>query len=101
MFAPFAIGGLAILGRLWRRSGRLQVPVAVYVAVIVSMAGQAAGRWWSIRSPASALAACGAALFVVSDALLAVNRFGRPFRSAQALIHSSYFLAQWLIAVSV
>lgn len=100
-FAPFAIAGLAILARLWHRLGRLRLPVTAYVMVVVSMAGLAAGRWWLLRSPGAALAACGAALFVASDALLAVNRFGRPFRSAQALIHSSYFLAQWLIALSV
>ncbi len=101
LFAPFAFAGLAVLIRLWRGLGRLRLPVLVYVLVIVSMAGQAAGRWWSSRSPAAALAAAGATLFVVSDALLAVHRFGRPFRSAQALIHTSYFLAQWLIAISV
>lgn len=101
LFAPFALIGLAVLARLWRNLGHLKLPVAAYVLVIVIMAGQAAGRWWLLGTPAAALAAIGATLFVVSDALLAVNRFGRPFNSAQALIHASYFMAQWFIAVSV
>jgi uncharacterized membrane protein YhhN len=101
LFAPFAVFGLAILALLWRRLGRLQVPVALYVLVIVSMAGQAAGRAWLLRNPAAALAASGAVLFVASDTLLSLNRFRRPFPSAQALILGSYFLAQWLIAASV
>lgn len=38
--------------------------------------------------------------FVASDSVLAWDRFGGKFRSAQALILSTYFAAQWLIAVS-
>lgn len=101
LFALFAVFGLAILALLWRGLGRLQVPVALYVLVIVSMAGQAAGRAWLLRNPAATLAASGAALFVASDTLLSVNRFRRPFPCAQTLILGSYFLAQWLIAASV
>ena len=101
LFVPFAFFGLALLSQLWHRLGRLQLPVTVYVLVIVCMAGQAAGRWWSLRNAASTLACVGAALFVVSDALLAGNRFGRPFHSARGLTLGSYFVAQWLIAVSV
>ena len=43
----------------------------------------------------------GAILFTLSDAALALNRFRAPFASAQATILSSYYLAQWLIALSV
>ncbi|HIC51136.1 MAG TPA: lysoplasmalogenase, partial [Candidatus Marinimicrobia bacterium] len=44
---------------------------------------------------------CGAVLFLISDGLLAINRFMRPFRVAQAVILTTYFTAQWLIALSV
>jgi len=101
LFLPFAVFGLAILALLWRGLGRLKVPVALYVLVIVTMAGQAFGRAWLLRNPAAALAASGAALFVASDTLLSLNRFRWPFSSAHALILGSYFLAQWLIAASV
>jgi uncharacterized membrane protein YhhN len=40
-------------------------------------------------------------LFIVSDSALAVNRFRGQYQSAQALILSTYFAAQWLIARSV
>jgi len=42
-----------------------------------------------------------AVLFVISDSALAINRFRGRYRSAQALILSTYFAAQWLIARSV
>src|SRR5947209_5719242 len=42
----------------------------------------------------------GAVLFIISDSFLAVDRFKRHFRSAQLLILTTYFTAQWLIALS-
>jgi uncharacterized membrane protein YhhN len=47
------------------------------------------------------LAAAGAALFVASDSALAVNRFVRHFRRADALVLGAYFAAQTLIALSI
>jgi uncharacterized membrane protein YhhN len=38
---------------------------------------------------------------MVSDSVLAVNRFGRPFSAAQAIIMSTYSAAQYLIALSI
>ena len=42
-----------------------------------------------------------AVLFAASDSALTVNRFRGQYRNAQALILSTYFAAQWLIARSV
>ena len=49
----------------------------------------------------TAAAAAGAVLFVVSDGVLAINRFRLKFRVAQAVIMSTYVAAQTLIALSV
>lgn len=95
-----AIGG-AVLPALW--SGippRLRLHVAAYVAILLVMAGQAASRAAHLHAAPALYAALGAALFVLSDTLLAWNRFRRPFPAAQALIHATYFPAQWLIAIS-
>ena len=40
----------------------------------------------------------GGALFVTSDALLAVNRFMAPLPAAALWILASYWAAQWCIA---
>lgn len=81
--------------------GAMRVPVVGYVVVIVVMAWQAAARAAGLGSVGALLAAAGAALFVLSDAALAVNRFRRPFRAAQAVILPTYYAAQLLIAWSV
>ncbi|HQR45478.1 MAG TPA: lysoplasmalogenase [Thermoanaerobaculia bacterium] len=98
----FGAFGLLLLRSLWPGvPARLRVPVALYVAVLLAMAVQAAGRAADLREASSLLAGAGAALFVVSDALLAWDRFRTPFRASRAVVLSTYFLAQWLIALSV
>lgn len=98
----FGALGLLLLRLLWSGvPGRLRVPVVLYVAVILTMAAQATGRALRIHDVSSLLAAAGAALFVVSDALLAWDRFRASFRFSRAAVLSTYFLAQWLIGLSV
>jgi uncharacterized membrane protein YhhN len=58
-------------------------------------------RWSQTGQSQALLAFLGAVLFLVSDSALAVNRFRGHYKSAPALILSTYFAAQWLIARSV
>jgi uncharacterized membrane protein YhhN len=90
-----------VLALLWPGLGRLRVPVLFYVGVIALMAWSALARGWELRTAAALLGAAGAALFMASDALLALDRFRAPIRGAQALIMTTYVAAQWLIAMSV
>ncbi len=101
LLVPFIAAALLVLRILWPRLGKLRLPVVVYVAVLVGMAGQAAGRAAVIQTAPASAAAVGAALFVISDAVLAINRFRRTFRAAQAVVMSTYVSAQALIALSV
>ena len=97
---PYAVaGGLAYA---WLRPGlgRMGLPVACYVVAICAMAGFALARWLGAPGPGTLLALVGASLFVISDAVLAANRFRTPFSAAQALILSTYFAGQCLIALS-
>jgi len=43
----------------------------------------------------------GAALFVVSDTILAVNRFVRPIPHGDVAVHLTYHLAQGLLVLSL
>ena len=45
--------------------------------------------------------ACGASLFLLSDALLAWNRFRVEFKSAQLLVLGTYYAAQWALVLSL
>lgn len=72
----------------------LAVPVAVYIGVIALMAvsAWATGSWWI---------GLGASIFVVSDAVLAINRFVEPWPSAALIVMVTYHLGQALIVIGV
>ncbi len=98
---PLLLYGGTMLLMLWPHLGRLRVPVVIYMLVILLMVWQAWNRHISVENSGSMLALVGASLFAASDSVLALNRFRKPFRAARFLILSTYFAAQWLIALSL
>lgn len=102
LWLPFIAAGGMVVALVWPGlKPALRGPVVVYVIVIAAMAGQATGRWYASGSAVALAAAVGAGLFVVSDAVLAIDRFRWPFRAARAVTLATYWAAQLLIAISV
>ncbi|MBL7074865.1 lysoplasmalogenase [candidate division KSB1 bacterium] len=101
LLPPFVICGIFMFFILSPYLGKLTLPVLVYVVVILVMAWQAWERWNYIGQSKALLASFGAVLFLISDSALALNRFRGQYISARALTLSTYFAAQWLIALSV
>lgn len=101
LWVVVALGALASIASLLPNAGKLRIPVACYSLVIAAMALTALARGMNVDTPAANLAASGALLFVASDSLLGFNRFVKPFAAAEALLLSSYFCGQLLIALSV
>ncbi|WP_233244261.1 lysoplasmalogenase family protein [Acidovorax sp. HMWF029] len=91
--------GVAMYAFLWVGGlpPALRVPVAAYVLVIALMAAQAMGRAAVLRDAPSLLVAIGAGFFMLSDALLATNRFVQPLPWSQVWVLSTYYAAQALI----
>lgn len=75
----------------------LRVPVAAYVLVIALMAAQAMGRATVLRSGPALRVALGAGCFMLSDSLLATDRFVTPLPWAPVWVLSTYYAAQVLI----
>ncbi|MBX9610432.1 MAG: sterol desaturase family protein [Burkholderiales bacterium] len=75
----------------------LRVPVAAYVVVISLMAAQAIGRAQVLRDGASLAVALGAGFFMLSDSLLALNKFVLPLPMAPLWVLGTYYAAQILI----
>jgi uncharacterized membrane protein YhhN len=96
----FAIYGVIIYAILLPNLNGMTVPVAAYVVVILTMAWQAWDQWEQVRTRWALLAFIGAVVFVISDTVLALNKFGEPFTAARALTLSTYYSAQWLISNS-
>ena len=85
----------------------LRLPVLAYVLCLGAMAAQTASVWLVARgsagpdAPGGGLmrhAALGGALFLLSDTLLAFNRFHAPLPAAALWILASCWAAQALIA---
>ena len=90
--------GLLMLALLWSGlPAALKGPVTAYVLVIALMAAQAVGRAISQRDASALAVAIGACVFMLSDSLLAINRFLEPLPLASLWVLSSYYVAQILI----
>ncbi|MGP1628492.1 MAG: lysoplasmalogenase [Giesbergeria sp.] len=76
---------------------QLRAPVAVYVLVIALMAAQAVGRAAELQTEAARTVALGACIFMVSDSVLAVNRFVQPVPMASLWVLATYYAAQFCI----
>lgn len=85
----------------------LRIPVIAYVLVLAGMGGQALVRVRLFaqrrdpQTPAARLAALGALTFMLSDSVLAWNRFDGPVPLASLWVLSAYYLSLWWIARSV
>jgi len=98
---PFVFYGALMLRILWAHLGTMRGPVIVYMAVILLMGWMAANRWIETDQFSALLALVGAYFFIASDSVLAIERFRGTWRTAQFWVLSTYFVAQWLIALSV
>lgn len=103
-YAAVAVG---VLTQIWPGiAGPLRGPVLAYVLALASMAVLAASRWQAVRHDPVAgglarWAALGGALFMLSDATLAINKFAGPLWLSGLWILLSYWLAQACIAASL
>jgi uncharacterized membrane protein YhhN len=78
----------------------LKLPVAIYSLLLSSMAAQGMIRFRILKTAGAKLAAIGAIFFMLSDFLLAFDRFYTALPLASVLILAPYYLAQLLIALS-
>jgi len=105
VFVAYALVAAAILSALWPGvPAALRAPVVAYVVCLAAMAAQAF-VWWRSSAAARAAdtalaraAAFGGILFMLSDSLLAINKFAVPLPLASLWILLTYWLAQWCIA---
>ena len=91
MLIVFAAGMFAWL---WPDLGHMKAPVAAYMGALTGMAVTAtlaAFRGWWVP--------IGAALFVLSDSLIAVGKFKTPVPFSFVVIWATYYAAQVLIAL--
>lgn len=92
--------GISFILFLWPYLHEMKWPVMLYTTVICTMLVCSLHVFTKVNRPANGLFICGALLFAVSDSLLAVNKFYKPFAGAGMLIILTYCAAQFLIVLA-
>jgi uncharacterized membrane protein YhhN len=94
---PIILAGTGLVTILYPLLGALRIPVMIYALAITLMALTALFRYGRTNSTSFLLIFIGAVLFMVSDSLLAINKFHHAFSAAGALVMLTYSVAQFLI----
>jgi uncharacterized membrane protein YhhN len=81
------------------RLGALRLPVAFYTLTLATMLLASIHAFDFENHDFAKLCVAGTSLFVLSDSLLAINRFYQPFAFAGIFIMLTYAVAQFLITV--
>lgn len=94
---PVVAYGIILVLILSKHLGSLFVPVLLYTAVILMMVIASINRKFKVGAASYYIVFSGAVLFVISDSLIALNRFVFNFRFAGIAIMATYVIAQYLI----
>ena len=89
--------GITLVWQLYPYLGGLKLPVILYAAIICTMLLCSLHIFYKVNNTAARYYLSGAISFVVSDSLLAVNKFYQPFVYAGVFIMLTYCVAQYFI----
>jgi uncharacterized membrane protein YhhN len=91
--------GVIMLYYLYRSLGDMKVPVIAYTVIILLMLLSALNRFGKVNGLSYILVVIGALLFVISDSLIAINKFHMKINFAGIMIMVTYATAQFLIVL--
>jgi uncharacterized membrane protein YhhN len=94
---PILLLGTGLVAILYPKLGDLKIPVLVYAVVLTLMSVVAFFRYGYTTDKSFLLVMAGALLFMVSDSLLAVNKFLSTFPFSGIAVMITYCAAQYLI----
>lgn len=86
---------------LWDGLGKMLIPVFIYMIVILTMSISAFLRKGRVSNLSYILVFLGAILFMVSDSILALNKFYIAVPFSSILIMLTYAMAQYFIVLGI
>jgi uncharacterized membrane protein YhhN len=101
LLIPVILYGAGLLFLLYDNLDMMRLPVITYTIVILTMLVAAINRYGKVSLFSFILVLAGAILFVISDSLIALNKFGFPFVFSGVAVIITYIAAQYLIVVGV
>ncbi len=97
LLLPVVVYYAALTGLLYPHLADMKIPVPVYGLVISFMLLLALHSLFIKNKKAGQWMAAGAVLFIISDSVLAINKFYQSFEPAGSIIMLTYGLAQLFI----
>jgi uncharacterized membrane protein YhhN len=97
IFAAVAAYSLSLFALLAPNVKNLLIPVGVYALAISTMLAASLAAFDFGKQNFGKICVAGSLLFIVSDSILAINRFAAPFDYAPVFVMLTYALAQFLI----
>ena len=93
----FVLFGSVLMWVLYPQLGDMLIPVLAYALVLMTMGVWAHKRRGATSAASFMLVSTGTILFVISDSLIAINKFAIKIPGEQLLVMSTYITAQYMI----
>ena len=97
LLIPVLLYGIAMGLYLNKYLGEMRLPVIVYETAMIAMLAGAVSRIGKVNRISYIMVLAGAILFIISDSVLAINKFVQPVSLSTLIIMVTYIAAQWLI----
>jgi len=94
---PIVLAGSGLVVILYPTLGALRLPVIIYALVLVLMVLNALFRYGRTSPQSFWMVFAGAILFMISDSILALDKFLTPISHAGTLIMATYATGQFLL----
>jgi uncharacterized membrane protein YhhN len=98
---PIYIPAAVVYYMIQPNLGAMQIPVVIYILVIVTMVTTARERYKKTHSSSFWQVFVGAVIFMISDGILALNMFFQQFPESGVMVMGTYMLAQLLIVMGI
>ena len=98
---PVVLAGTGLISILYPTLGALKIPVIIYASALMIMVLQSIYRYGYTSSKSFWNVCIGALFFMLSDSLLAINKFYQPIANAGILVIATYMAAVYFIVLGV
>jgi len=98
---PVILAGSGLVIVLFPKLGDLKIPVLIYALMLTLMVVQSIFRLGRTSAKSFWLVFFGAVFFMISDSILAINKFYQPISTASVWVMATYIAAVYLIVNGV
>ena len=98
---PVILAGTGLISILYPTLGALKIPVILYAVALMIMVLQSIYRYGFTSAKSFWNVCVGALFFMLSDSLLAINKFYQPITNAGILVIATYMVAVYFIVLGV